>query len=134
MESSGGAKPKGKRQKAKPSATGTREDSEVRATEVLDGHIVKKSKVIYTGKMNRMVAFMKELDEKRRISLPESNRLEPCGLKLKLPVDEKDLLNFYGYISQHEDGANKSVSDLGGYTSALSNEYKVRKIAQPESA
>lgn len=38
---------------------------------------------------------------------------------------------FYAYISQHDDGRNKSYSDLAGYQSAISKLYQDRGMLQP---
>ena len=133
----GGPAPPKKRQKAKASATGERIDSGERAANIMGKHIVEKTKSIYTNKLKVIVNYMADKDKEQSIEEVDSDRLEYLedgNHILKLPLDDGDLNDFFGYISQHADGSNKSVSDLGGYTSTISNEYKIRKIPQPDSA
>lgn len=80
-----------KKIKAKPSSTGARVDAEGRATEVMDGCVVKKTKDIYRNKLKIVLQYMESKDEEEEIDIEDS--VERGNLFRGYPIEATDSRN-----------------------------------------
>ncbi len=89
----------------------------------MNNQVRTKTRSSYDSKIQRLVVWLgqhhpQHIENQQRTGLP-------------LPV--QILEEFLGFISQHEDGTKKSVSDVNGYMSAINNLYRSKLIICPQT-
>jgi hypothetical protein len=94
-----------------------RRNPENYAREVISNQVVLKTKRTYDAKLERLTQYLKQ-------KYPEQIVSDSIVLPLPMPIVEE----FFGFVSQHENGKMKSISDVGGYCSAIAYLYRLRAI------
>lgn len=107
---------------------GTRGDSVARAKTIVEGHIQKKTRAIYDSKIKQLTNWLRATHASQLRTVTENDEAKE---EIVLPLTVTILEAFFGFISQHEDGRNKSVPDVTGYQSAITKLYQWRSMQQP---
>jgi hypothetical protein len=84
----------------------------------MNNQVRTKTRSSYDSKIQRLVLWLGQ-NHQQHI---ENQQL------IGLPLPVQILEEFLGFISQHEDGSKKSVSDVNGYMSAINNLYRSKLI------